>query len=99
RSRQLEPPLWEGDSDDDYAGDMLANANAREQEDGNRERVERLKAAVLACNDCDWYRQKEREAFELGARRIRIKRALRSNDTIGGRIVDDHNNAMDDLKR
>lgn len=98
RSRQLEPPLWEGDSDDDYAGNMLAEANMREQEDGNRERVERLKAAVLACNDCDWYRQKEREAFELGARRIRLKRALRSNDTIGGRIVDDHNNAMDDLK-
>ncbi|WP_374834473.1 relaxase/mobilization nuclease domain-containing protein [Paenochrobactrum pullorum] len=97
-SRQLEPPLWEGDSDDDYATAMLAEADALERQKQSREHTERLKAAVLACNDCDWYREKEREAFELGAKRIQLKRALRSHEFIGGRIVNDYNKATDNLK-
>src|SRR5690606_19477304 len=98
-SRQLEPPPWDDDSDDAYVEQLLAAANAREQAEADKQRNERMKAAVLACNDCDWYRQKEKEAFELGAKRIRLKRALRSNENIGGRIVDDYNKAMDDLTR
>ena len=97
-SRQLEPPLWEGDSDEDYANAMLAEAEALEQQTRNKENIERLKAAVLACNDCDWYRDKERETFELGAKRIQLKRALRSHEFIGGRIVNDYNKATDNLK-
>lgn len=97
-SRQLEPPLWDGDSDEDYAAQMLAEAKAHKQAKENSVRVERLKAAVLACNDCDWYRQKEQEAFALGAKRIRLNRALRKHDFIGGRIVDDHHRAIDELK-
>jgi len=98
-SRQLEPPPWDDDSDDAYVEQLLAAANAREQAEADKQRNERMKAAVLACNDCDWYRQKEKEAFELGAKRIRLKRALRSNEYIGGRIVDDYNKAMDDFTR
>jgi len=99
QSRQLEPPPWDDDSDDAYVEQLLAAADAREQGEADKQRNERMKAAVLACNDCDWYRQKEKEAFELGAKRIRLKRALRSNEYIGGRIVNDYNEAMDDLTR
>lgn len=104
QSRQLEPPPWD-DSDDAFADQLLAEANAREQSIFYNEkslkandRRERLKAAVLACNDCDWYREKEKEAFEIGGKRIRLKRALRSNEFIGERVVNDYNKAMDALK-
>src|SRR5690606_3371059 len=100
QSHQLEPPPWD-DSDDAFADQLLAEANAQEQQAKNQqniERDERLKAAVLACNDCDWYREKEKEAFEIGGKRIRLKRALRSNEFIGERVVNDYNKAMDALK-
>lgn len=93
----LEPPVWD-DSDDAYFDQMMAEAEAKERTAKKQDRIERLKAAALAANDCDWYRQKEEEAFALGARRIRLKRALRKHDTIGDRIIDDHHKALDELK-
>lgn len=75
---QLEPP--------DSIVEELKQRKARQQAQTRAEATARVKHALTATNRYAWFRAKEKEAADLGAKLIVDRRALRQNEFVARKI-------------
>ncbi|MEX5514957.1 relaxase/mobilization nuclease domain-containing protein [Pseudophaeobacter sp. 1A09344] len=91
---QLEPP--ESERPESILEELEQGAE-RQEAQAKAETSARIKHALSAASSYAYFRSKEKEAAELGAKLVRDQRALRQNKFVAERINDDIENADGDV--